>query len=112
MKTTVSKHDFIDEFRVQDRLENFSYEARGLLYDYLTEIEESMGEEMELDAIAVCCDYEESTVDEIIDNYKIDCSDIDINDDNEKFKLVEEYLNDNTTIVGVTSSGTIVYQVV
>lgn len=108
MKQTVSKSDFIDQFRVMDRLENFSYEARGLLFDYLEEYEAGSGEELELDAIAVCCDYSEDAPEDIAANYNIDISECD--DENEIKEAVLEYLQDNTQVIGETQSG-IVYAV-
>jgi len=102
----VSKSDFVDQFRVMDRLENFSYEARELLFDHLEEWEESSGEELELDVIAVCCDFAEDTPGDIASNYGIDISDCD--DEDEVLETVLDYLNENTTVVGQTASG-IVY---
>ena len=107
MKQTVSKSDFIDQFRVMNRLENFSYEARELLFDYLEEYEESTGEELEMDIIAVCCEYSEDSPEDIADNYGIDISECE--DEEEVKDTVLEYLNDETIVVGETPSG-IVYQ--
>ena len=106
MKQTISKSDFIDQFRVMNRLENFSYEARGLLFDYLEEYEESSGEEIELDVIAVCCDFSEDDPSDIAANYNIDISEC---EDEEEIKdTVLSYLQDETMVVGETPSG-IVY---
>lgn len=107
MKTTVNNCDFHDAFRAYDRLENFSYEGRNLLFEMLEQIEEDTGEEIELDVIAICCDYNEDSVDAIADNYSIDLSECD--DDDERKDAVLEYLNDNTFVVGETDTG-IVYQ--
>jgi hypothetical protein len=41
------------------RENNFTYEGLGALYDYLTDIEEAIGEEIELDVIALCCEFTE-----------------------------------------------------
>lgn len=106
MKTTVSNHDFIEAFRAYDRMDNFSFEALDLLFSYFEEYEESTGQEIELDIIAICCDYNESDVDDIIANYSIDVEDL---DDDEKIDAVRDYLNDNTTLVGETATG-FVYQ--
>lgn len=105
MKQTVTKSDFIDAFRVVDRLENFSYEARELLFDYFEEIEEGAGEEMELDAIAVCCEYSEDSPESIARNYGIDLSEVDRDDEDAVKESVREYLEENTTIVGETAVG-------
>ena len=86
MKTTVSKSDFRDAFRDYNREENFTYEGLGALYDYLTELEEDTGEEMELDVIAICCDFSEyGDLEEIQSEY----SDIEDLDD----------LRDHTTVI-------------
>lgn len=108
MKQTINEHDFIDAFRVADRLENFSYEARQALFEYLEQYEEDTGVELELDPIAICCDFSEDSPEDIANNYGIDLSECE--DDEEKEQAVLDYLNDNTTVVGVTPSG-IVYQV-
>ena len=42
-----------------DRKENFSYEGRKALYEYFTQLEEDIGEEIEFDCIAICCEYSE-----------------------------------------------------
>ncbi len=57
MYITVGFCDFQDAFRV--RKDNFSYEGLKTLYDYLEDFEESTGEKIELDVIAICCDYSE-----------------------------------------------------
>lgn len=59
MKTTVSKHDFCQAFTDYNREANFTWEGRQALYDYLEELESDTGTEMELDVIAICCDFSE-----------------------------------------------------
>ena len=58
MKQTVSKSDFRDAFQKCGRGEQFSYDALGVIFDYLEEMEEG-GTELELDPIAICCDFAE-----------------------------------------------------
>lgn len=38
---------------------NFSWEGKRALYDYITAIEEDTGEDIELDTVALCCEYSE-----------------------------------------------------
>ena len=57
MFTNVSKHDFMDAFKI--RKDNFSYEGLDTLYDYLIDLEQDMDKETELDVIAICCDFAE-----------------------------------------------------
>lgn len=108
MKTTINVYDFRDAFRAMDRKENFTYEGLGILFEYLEQYEEDTGEEMELDVIAICCDFSEDTVDDIANNYTIDLSECE--DDDEKREVVMEYLSEKTMVVGETGS-TIIYQV-
>ena len=58
MKTNVSLNDFRDAFKRFDR-DNFSYEGLEALYDYLIETELEMETELELDVVALCCEYSE-----------------------------------------------------
>ena len=69
MKTTVNQTDFTDAFK-KLRPDNFSYEGLESLYNYLTDYEQDTGEEIELDVIALCCDYSEyKNLDEYKQNY-------------------------------------------
>jgi hypothetical protein len=108
MKTTVSRYDFERAFADADRKENFSYEGLRLLFDYFEEYEESTGEEVELDVIALCCDYSEEDTADIARNYSIDLAHLDAEDEDYEEQCTEavrEYLEHNTTIVGETSTG-------
>jgi hypothetical protein len=108
MKTTISLYDFERAFADYDRKENFSYQGLRLLFEYLEELEESIGEEVELDVIALCCYYNEESAEDIARNYSIDLSHLDAEDEDyeEQCKeAVREYLEYNTTIVGETSTG-------
>jgi len=59
MKTNVSQYDFERAFSDMGRKDQFSYAGLNALYDYITQLEEDIGEEIELDVIALCCDYSE-----------------------------------------------------
>ena len=73
MKTTVSKSDFIREFKDFNRVSNFGYDGLVALYEYLTELEDDTGEELELDVIALCCDlYRHESIEEYNSNYDTD----------------------------------------
>ena len=74
MKTTVNLYGFRRAFESHDRT-NFTYEGQEVLFDYLESYEEDCGEEIELDVIALCCDYSEDTPEGIAAQYDIDLSD-------------------------------------
>ena len=103
MKTTVSRYDFERAFIDADRKNTFTYDGLHLLFDYLEEYEESTGSEIELDVIALCCEYDENAWQDIADSYDIDISSGD--DDKAKKEIVREYLEENTMLVGETDSG-------
>ena len=103
MHTTITHaSQFRDAFRSVGRSDQFSYEALGLLFDYF----EDNAPDMELDVIAVCCDYSEDSVDDIIEHWSIEV-DTDASEER-KMHEVMEWLQNNTQVVGCTSSG-IVY---
>ena len=122
MKKTINIHQFRDAF-MDIRPDSFSYEGLELLFNWYDEYEDSTGEEMELDVIAICCDWNESTVDEVINNYIVSTHNgktsiyndtvndalEDCDEEEERSEVMEEWLQDNTTVAGVTESGTIVY---
>ena len=55
----VTKSDFHDRFHSMGRGEQFSYEGKNALFEWLEEYEDSTGEQVELDIIALCCEYSE-----------------------------------------------------
>ena len=99
MKQTVNFYDFERAFADHGRSEQFTYEGLRVLFDFLEEMEADTGEEMELDVIALCCDFYEADLDEIRENYSIDLYGSDL----------LEWLNENTCVAGETTE-TIIYQ--
>jgi hypothetical protein len=58
MKTTVNEFDFIEAFFNCGRASQFGgVVGLAALYQYLKDVEDDVGEEIELDVIAICCDY-------------------------------------------------------
>jgi hypothetical protein len=108
MKNTVSRSDFERAFVFANRDANFSNEGLMALFNFFVDYENGTGEEVELDVIALCCEYSEDTVEEIAENYSVDLSNLDPeNDDYKKqcTKAVRDYLQDNTQLVGETATG-------
>ena len=97
-------HQFREAFRLAGRMDQFSYEGLEVLFDYLDELSEDIGEPTELDPVALCCEYYESSIEELIDNYSIDVSDAD-GDEDEIKEMVREYLEDRTSVCGEVSDG-------
>jgi len=106
---TVTLSAFRDAFVRMGRKNQFSYEGLEILFDYLESLSDDMGENIELDVIALCCEYAEDDYKEIAENYGIDLSNAD-GDESEELEIVRDYLEYETIICGVTNDGNIVYQ--
>ena len=60
MKTTITSTEFANAFQSSDTYRNnFSRDGLLVLFDYLEGLEESTGEEMEFDLVAIACDFTE-----------------------------------------------------
>ena len=112
MKQTITLHTFRDAFYKMGRKDSFSYVGLEVLFDYLEELEQATGEEMELDVISLCGEFTESTIDGLIRAYDIDISACDPDDDEAIEETVLEYMNDHTTVCGVVCGVTSVSSVV
>ncbi len=71
MYQIITRSMFHDSFKKAGRTNNFSYEARDALYDYFTEIEEGGEHGIELDVIAICCEYSEEKIEDALENYNL-----------------------------------------
>ena len=105
MKKTINFSEFVDQFRAHDRYDQFGYDALRVLFDYFEEYEDSTGEEMELDVIAICCEYSVDDYLDIASNYNIEFDD---DDDDDKKRKVIDYVTENTVFIGECADG-IVY---
>jgi hypothetical protein len=109
MKTSVNFCDFVDAFRAYDRYDQFGYEALQIIFNYLEEYEASIGEEIELDVVAICCDFTVEHYSDIAENYGIE---LDPEDDEQKhIQQVKAFLETETIMLGQTEDQcNIVYQ--
>jgi hypothetical protein len=104
MKTTVNFSEFRDIFQ-QIRPDNFSYQGQKILFYYFEEYEESTGEEIELDVIAICCDFSEDSFENIADQYGIEL-DLEMDEDYQKQQVIE-HLEGEGAFVGDSINGII-----
>lgn len=106
---TVSLHEFRQAFVDAGRKDQFSYKGLAILFDYLEELSDDIGEPIELDVIALCCEYSEDHYSDIADYYGIDLSEANEDEDAE-LEIVLNYLENNTSVCGGNfKSGNIVY---
>ena len=108
MKQSITFSGFVDSFRAHGRYDQFGYEGLRILFDYFEEYEESTGNDMELDVIAICCEYSIESFDDIASNCSIDLSGID--DDDDKKNAVIEYINEKSTVIGDCADGIVYVQ--
>lgn len=95
---TFNENDFINEFKAYNRMDNFSYKGLRILFESLEQTAIDCGINIEMDVIALCCEYSEDDMQSIIDNYDIDLSHCHTMDD--RLETVGEYLQDNTYVCG------------
>ena len=104
MKTTISLCDFRNAFIQAGRSNQFSYDGLEIIFKYIEDVEDSCGQEFELDVIAICCEYSEDSVENIAK-----ASRLDIPDDGNEHNNVLDYLHDEGVLIGSSQSG-IVYR--
>ena len=104
MYIEINKYEFSDLFDKYNRSNNFTREARELLYDFFEDMGNDTSEPV--DIIAICCDFNEDSLQDIIDNYRIE-----IDPEEDTLEQVQDYLQYKTIIVGLTEGDKIVYQV-
>ena len=104
----VNSSNFVDQFQKYNRMANFSYDALLLLFDYLEDVAEDLQEPIELDVIALCCDYTESDYLSIAQDYMIDLTDVE--EEDEQVEVVKEYLQDHTVLIGEADNCSFLYQ--
>ena len=114
MYIQVTESMFHDQFRAFNREENFSYEARSLLFDYLTEAEDNGandGAGLELDIIGICCDFAEATIDAYLQDYRLLDHDSDLSElsETELKEFIENDISNNSIFVGWSTDDSFVY---
>ena len=107
MIQTINLNDFRKAFQ-EIRPNNFSYEGLEVLFDYLEQLEDELGEKIDLDVIAICCDYSEMTQVEILETYS---NILTIDESKDQYSQIMDFLNNNTCVIGDTPQGTIIYQI-
>ena len=73
------------------------------------EYERDIGVEIEFDPIGICCEYIEQHPHEIVHSYSLE-KDIDGMNQDEMIKYLENYLLSSCIFIGITDSGSFVYQ--
>ncbi len=101
---TINSSDLYNMACRMDRGNNFGYDGWLAIGDYLEQLSDDLGENIEVDIVGICCEY---SMAESVSDWWEECGDYsDINldeweemDEEEKLEAIEEYLQDNTSIV-------------
>jgi hypothetical protein len=104
IKETVNEYRFMDAFRGSDTYKNnFSYHGLKALYEHLDQLSEDTGEDIELDVVAICCDYSEydSALECATEYGYKDLDDENIADEDAQEADALEWLRDRTQVIEV-----------
>lgn len=96
MKKTINLHQFREAFK-EIRPDNFSSAGLKALFEYFKEYEEETGEEVELDVIAICCEFSEY---ESLEDFQQDY-------DPEEYETIDD-VRDRTLVIPVGYDGFII----
>ena len=106
---TVNFNSFCGAFLYSDRNDSFSAEAKSILFDHLEDMSDGYDNDIELDVIGICCEYQELHYTDIISEYGIDVSEIDEDDAQALIDAVEEFLRETTMVCGMTKDDCFVF---
>ena len=114
MKQTIGLSQFTDAF-MSLRPKNFTYEGLEVLFNGLEEFEEETNEEIELDVIALCCDYCEMSINEIIEYYgymmdEARLTEAEAISESDTLDYVTDWLNNQTWLLGTTDIDTYIFR--
>ena len=70
------------------------------MFDYFNNLSEECGKNIELDVVALCCDYSEyKDLEEYLRNYEHEHKQTENENDKDFYKRIEEEINDKTTLI-------------
>ena len=110
MKITLNFSQFCDSWP-ESRKDQFSYQGKKALFNYLTQLEEDTGEEIEFDPIAICCDFVEyESATEAASEY-FEFEGMTFDEDGTELETVDEveakaikFLEERTTLIEIENS--------
>ena len=106
VQTINTVYQFEMAFKGAERGEQFTWDGLKVLFNWLDEL----GENINLDVVGLCCDYSEDDYRDIAENYSIDLSEAEGDEDEEK-DIVIKHLEYRTNYLGAGSGNNLVYAV-
>ena len=108
MKITLTESEFINRF-VAIRPNQFSREALAALFEHFTDLESVSDQEIEFDAIAICCDWTEyDSALEAAEAYGFKAKDTEDERADKSEEQAVAFLRDETAILELSSGGVVV----
>lgn len=110
MKSTLDTYQIADALR-KDENADWSFKGAKALAEYLEEWEESTGEELELDVVAIRCDFSEypslqawafdyfGGEDKALEEFDMERDDGRDYDEDELDEVIKEYIQDNGQLI-------------
>lgn len=109
MKDIITESQFIQRFDEMNRGNNFTVPGRRALFNWIVELEDDTGNEIELDVIAFCCEYDEyEDIKEYLENYETDIDKADYEEDQDYDEAVKEEIQDKTTLIDIDGTSFII----
>lgn len=110
IKETVNEYRFTDVL-LKDEYASWSYGATKALFDYYEQLSDDIGEDIELDPVAIRCEWNEyATILDAVYAYNEDFDTVADTDDGDAIEDVEtkarEWLEERTTVLDVTNVDT------
>ena len=114
IKQPVSWWQFRDALR-GDQYCNWSMEAIEALFDYLEQLSDDIGEDIELDVVAIRCDWSEIHIQELWDEYShvFENEGLTVENDSDDYDEQLRILQEHTTVLDIrrdTHMGNVVLQ--
>lgn len=110
MYQSVNFNDFLNAFASHGRENQFSYEAKKIIFDYIEDYERDSGENTEMDVIALCCELSEMDLPELLKYFDITEEVLTADNEAELLGEATDYLEQNTYLLGLTPQNTFVFQ--
>lgn len=115
MIQTIGFSQFCDGFSGSHK-DNFTYEGKRALFDYLEQLEEDTGEQIEFDAIGLCCDYTQyDSAYEAMQQYQPEDMPLEGEDGDDLVEITEKeekealrWLQERTQVIEVENGGVII----
>ena len=104
LKITIASSDVVHMASPAGRLDNFGYKGWRTLAEYLENLSDDLGYDIEVDIIGICCDYSmaESTAEYVMEYGipgNLTSEEWEELSEDEKLEEIEEFLIESTSLV-------------